>query len=322
MRAAPAATAIATWQDLTSITPNTPGYSSFGYCDGQCSYDNYVYVPKGADPDTVYLSGDNEYNENNYVTGRSNGRARAALHQRGRALHGHDRRRPRRRVSGAALHPDHHALVTNPNNWQQFFDLGDGGVARSNGVFVDDSGDCAGPKLIVDPARLAFCQLLLSRVPERLDAINKGLRTLHFYQIEYSKHDPDRIAGGTQDNGSWETLGDPTPGSIPTSPTAATTPSTRSGGDPNFRLTALAAGPARSQLHAAGPGGRHSGSRTRCSSSTATRRVPFIGNAITDPVTPAGCGRAASTCSARPTTAATTRSTAPSSASALQRLDG
>ena len=42
------------------------------------------------------------------------------------------------------LHPDHHALVTNPTNWRQFFDFGDGGVARSNGVFVDDSGDCVG----------------------------------------------------------------------------------------------------------------------------------------------------------------------------------
>ena len=46
--------------------PDTPGYSSFGYCDGQCSYDNYVYVPPGADADTVYLSGDNEYTENNW----------------------------------------------------------------------------------------------------------------------------------------------------------------------------------------------------------------------------------------------------------------
>ena len=48
----------------------------------------------------------------------------------------------RQRLSGA-LHPDHHALVMNPKNWRQFFDFGDGGVDRSNGVFVDDSGDCA-----------------------------------------------------------------------------------------------------------------------------------------------------------------------------------
>ena len=45
-------------------------------------------------------------------------------------------------------------------------------------------------------------------MPERLNAINRGYRTLHFYNVAYDPHDPDRIAGGTQDNGSWETLGD------------------------------------------------------------------------------------------------------------------
>ena len=59
----------ASWIDLTNAAPDTPGYSSFGYCDGQCSYDNYVYVAAtgaGADADIVYLSGANQYNENNY----------------------------------------------------------------------------------------------------------------------------------------------------------------------------------------------------------------------------------------------------------------
>ena len=51
---------------------DTPGYSSFNYCDGQCSYDNYVFVParhfpnSGANPDIVYLSGDNRYAENDW----------------------------------------------------------------------------------------------------------------------------------------------------------------------------------------------------------------------------------------------------------------
>jgi hypothetical protein len=70
-----AAAVASSWMDLTSSTPNTPGYSSFGYCDPQCTYDNYVHVPPGAGPDTVYLSGDNEYSENDNITGRSNGRA-------------------------------------------------------------------------------------------------------------------------------------------------------------------------------------------------------------------------------------------------------
>jgi hypothetical protein len=60
-------------------------------------------------------------------------------------------------------------------------------------------------------------------VPDRLDTLNKGLRTLHFYQLNYDPNDPDIIIGGTQDNGSWErgdTRGsgtnsdEPPPGSI------------------------------------------------------------------------------------------------------------
>jgi hypothetical protein len=228
---------VAAWQDLTSSTPNTPGYSSFGYCDPQCSYDNYVYVPKGADPDTVYLSGDNEYNENNHVNGRSNGRAvllstNAGVHFTDLTEDDRDDTYP------GALHPDHHALVTNPNNWKQFFDFGDGGVSRSNGVFVDDSGDCAAPPKSYTGANLTFCQLVLSRVPERLDAINKGLRTLHFYQIDYNKADPDVISGGTQDNGSWETLGDHDTWINTNVADGGHQGYDALGGDPEFRMTA------------------------------------------------------------------------------------
>jgi len=129
---------------LTSAVPDTPGYSSFGFCDPQCSYDSYVYVPPGADADTVYLSGDNEYNENNFGpggTGRSNGRGvllstNAGVHFTDMTDDNSDQLYP------VELHPDHHALVTNPQNWRQFFDVGDGGIVRSSGTFVDDSGDC------------------------------------------------------------------------------------------------------------------------------------------------------------------------------------
>ena len=199
--------AVAPFATLTSAVPDTPGYSSFGYCDGQCSYDNYVYVPPGADADTVYLSGSNQYGENDYISGRSNGRAvllstNAGVHFTDLTDDTSDQNYP------FELHPDHHALVTNPGNWRQFFDVGDGGIVRSNGVFVDDSGDCSNPKGYTG-LRLAFCQLVTSRVPQRLESMNKGLRTLHFYEIAVSPHDPDIVIGGTQDNGSWErTSGD------------------------------------------------------------------------------------------------------------------
>ena len=205
VRSAPAATALTAWTDLTNPVPDTPGYSSFGYCDAQCSYDNYVYVPPGADADTVYLSGDNEYNENNFGpggTGRSNGRGvllstNAGVHFTDMTDDNSDQLYP------VELHPDHHALVTNPQNWRQFFDVGDGGIVRSNGTFIDDSGDCVNPKGYVG-SQLTFCRLVLARIPERLQTLNNGLRTLHFYEIAVSPHDPDVVVGGTQDNGSWE----------------------------------------------------------------------------------------------------------------------
>jgi hypothetical protein len=213
VRNAAAATVAGSWIDLTSSAVNTPGYSSFGYCDPQCSYDNYVYVPatdapaSGANPDIVYLSGANQYVENNYVTGRSNGRAVLVSTDAGVTFTDMTED-DRSDTHPGALHPDHHALLVNPGNWMQFFDFGDGGVSRANGVFVDDSADCAAPPKSYTGTNLTFCMQVLSRVPQVLNAINKGLRTLHFYELEYDHANPERIAGGTQDNGSWETLGD------------------------------------------------------------------------------------------------------------------
>jgi hypothetical protein len=220
--------------DLTSAVQDTPGYSSFGYCDGQCIYDNYVFAPaahfpnSGADADTVYLLGDNEYSENNWgpnsprctlpfpscpdnpATGRSNGRA-VLLTTNGGAAPGVQyftdlTEDDRDDFYPGAQHPDHHALVVNPRDWKQFFGVGDGGIIRSNGRFVDDSEDCVQPKGYAG-TRLTFCQLVLSRVPQRLTTLNRGLRTVHFYQLNNSPHDPETIVGGTQDNGSWE-IGD------------------------------------------------------------------------------------------------------------------
>jgi hypothetical protein len=215
VREAPAAAVQATWQEMTSPVVNSPGWSSSQYCDPQCSYDNYVYAPanpdnaplSGADHDVVYLSGANLYNENNTGTGRSNGRA-VLLSTDGGATFTDMTEDDRSSSHPGALHPDHHALVVNPLDWKQFFDIGDGGVNRSNGVFVNDSADCTTPPhSFVVPARVAFCQFVLSRVPQRLDAINRGLRTIHMYTMDYDRTNPGRFVAGTQDNGSWETVG-------------------------------------------------------------------------------------------------------------------
>lgn len=260
VRTGAAAAVQASWQTLTSTTQDTPGYSSFGYCDPQCSYDNYVYAPathapsSGADHNVVYLSGDNQYNENNWgptsprYTGESplpcqalgnpadlppcgRGNARGvALSTNGGESFTDMTEDDSDDVFPGALHPDHHALVVNPRNYRQFFDIGDGGIARSNGRFVDDSADCTEPKRYTG-SRLTFCQLLLSRVPERLTIINKGIRALHLYQLNYNPFDPDDIVGGTQDNGSWAR------GDEPRSGTNSDTPPDGSFGTPRTDCT-------------------------------------------------------------------------------------
>ena len=278
-----AAAVLASWIDLSSgSVANKEGFSSWGYCDPQCNYDNYVYVPPGAGPDTVYLSGDNEYSENDFLTGRSNGRGLLLSTNAGVSFtdmtedDSDD-------VYPVALHPDHHALVTNPNNWKQFFDVGDGGIVRSNGNFVDDSGDCSDPNVPKQytGANLAFCQMVLSRVPERLTAINKGLRTLHFYQLSYNPNAVNEIAGGTQDNGSWETLGDRNVW-INTN-IADGGHNNFDVGDPNFRMTSWQQGQIQVNFQKQNQTGQTWISDTLWVVYGA-EPVGFIASAITDPV--------------------------------------
>ena len=198
----------ASFVDLTSATPDTPGYSSFGYCDPQCVYDNGVTA---IDANRVYLIGDNEYNENNWVTGRSNGRGILYTENAG-APPGEQffwdfTEDNRDDTYPFQAHPDHHRLVYNPRNPLQFWDVGDGGITRSNGQTVNDSEDCATPKRYTG-SRLAFCQLVLSKIPVHMDTINRGLDTLQPYNLAWNPLNPTNLLIGTQDNGTWETLGD------------------------------------------------------------------------------------------------------------------
>ena len=159
----------------------------------------------GADHDVVYLSGANQYNENNYVFGPIERPRGAAVDRRRRNVHGHDRGHAEQHYP-VALHPDHHALVTNPQQLAAVLRLRRRRREPLERRVRRRLGRLRAPPKCYTATRLAFCQLVLSRVPERLEAINKGLRTLHFYQIEYNRNDPESMAGGTQDNGSWETI--------------------------------------------------------------------------------------------------------------------
>jgi hypothetical protein len=185
---------------FTNLTNST----SQAYCDPQCNYDNYVYVPRKADgsawdPDTVYLLGSNAYRE--AASGASNGRAVLLSTDAGASFtdmtyDDADDTQPH------GIHPDQHSIVTNPADWKQFIETSDGGVIRSNGTFVDDSGDCTAVRHLSD-ANLALCQAVTSRIPERLQSLNKGLNTLHFYEMTFNPGRPGELAGGAQDNGSW-----------------------------------------------------------------------------------------------------------------------
>ncbi len=196
------ATGVPVFTDLTSSNPADTGYGSFDYCTGQCWYDNVVFTPAGH-PNTVYLGGSYLYGETGNI---SNGRAVVLSTDAGVSFTDltMDATDP---VHPNGIHPDQHSLVVNPNNPFQFFESGDGGIVRSSGQFADVSSNCLGRGLSGDP--LARCQQLLSRVPTEIDSLNKGLSTLQFQSLSFSPFNANILQGGTQDNGTWQSTGNP-----------------------------------------------------------------------------------------------------------------
>jgi hypothetical protein len=196
--------------NLSSSDVANPGFGTHNVCTGQCWYDNFVYTPAGY-PDIVYVGGSYQYGEQ-----YSNKRGvvlstDAGVTSTDMTMDATDPVHPN------GLHPDQHALVTNPNNPFQFFEVNDGGVMRSSGAFASVSSWCDGRNMNVpattDPAvraaRLARCQQLLSRVPTELASLNKSLTTLQFQSLSVSPFNVNILQGGTQDNGTWQTPGNP-----------------------------------------------------------------------------------------------------------------
>jgi hypothetical protein len=195
------ATGTPVFTNLSSSNPADPGYGTHNVCTGQCWYDNIVYTPAGH-PDIVYVAGSYYYGES-----FSNKRALvmstdAGVSATDMTMDGTDSLHPN------GLHPDHHAMVTNPSNPYQFFEVGDGGAVRSSGEFTDVSWWCDG-RGITNQARLDRCKQLLSRVPTKLESLNKGLATLQFQSLSVSPFNVNLLQGGTQDNGTWQTPGNP-----------------------------------------------------------------------------------------------------------------
>ena len=194
------ATGVPTFTDLTSSNVADPGYATFNQCTGQCWYDLFVHTPDGH-PDIVYSGGSYSYGEN-----VANKRAvvlstDAGVSGTDMTFDGTDQLHPN------GLHPDQHDIVTNPRNPFQFFETNDGGIMRSSGSFVDRSSWCDDPNRDLSGAALDRCRQMLSRIPSRLDGVNDGLSTLQFMSLSVDPRNPDRLQGGTQDNGTWENKG-------------------------------------------------------------------------------------------------------------------
>lgn len=182
------------WIVLSSPAPGTPGYASYNYCGGQCSYDMPVYSPPGA-PDVVYIGGQTQYGE---LFSTSNGRAV----QRSADAGVHFTDMTDDAGIQMAMHPDQHFLISPPGNPDIVISGSDGGVVRTSGHFVDASAQCADWRGQTG-ANLVDCQSWLSAVPDQIVNMNDGLATLQFQSISVNAQNPRDILGGTQDNGTW-----------------------------------------------------------------------------------------------------------------------
>ncbi|TDC43850.1 sialidase family protein [Micromonospora sp. KC213] len=196
------ATGNPTFTDLTSANPADPGFATYDQCGGQCWYDVFVHTPEGH-PDIVYTGG-------SYVYGETVAHKRAVVLSTDAGVSGTDMTYDGTdELHPNGLHPDQHALVTNPRNPYQFFEANDGGVMRSSGEFVDRSSWCDNPKRnLTTQAQKDRCKQMLARIPSKLEGVNKGMNTLQFISLSVSPHDANLLQGGTQDNGTWENKGE------------------------------------------------------------------------------------------------------------------
>jgi hypothetical protein len=184
----------ASFTDMT--TDQNRGYCSSFAAGAQCWYDNVVYSPPGA-PDVVYLGGSFDYDN---IHGRNNGRAWLLSTDGGQTFT--DLTQDADPNHAEAIHPDQHAIVTLPAQPLTFITGSDGGVVRSDGQYGDVSSKCDSRGL--DAAGTAFCKSMLSRVPNQLVPINKGLSTLQFQSLSVSPKSAKLLMGGTQDNGTFQ----------------------------------------------------------------------------------------------------------------------
>jgi hypothetical protein len=181
------------WLNLSSPKPGNPGFASYDFCSGQCSYDMPVASPAGH-PDVVWIGGQMQYNE---FFGPSNGRtiqrsttAGASFTDMTNDQHGN------------GMHPDQHAIAFDPENPNIAFTGSDGGLVRTSGTFGSEAYvPCSARGLSGD--NLANCNSWLSQVPTQLVNMNSGLQTIQFQSLAVNPQNAlGDVMGGTQDNGT------------------------------------------------------------------------------------------------------------------------
>lgn len=210
----------ASFTDLTAVQQaSSAPNQTLNYCGdplvsgAQCVYDNVVYSPPGK-PDVIYLGGIYNYAET-LIGFRNNGRAFLRSTDAGVTFTDLTRDATTNPtppdsccqpfpIAPNGMHPDQHAIVEIPGTNAAIFGS-DGGLVRSSGAFADISSQCATRGL--SRTDLATCQQLLSAVPTYLYNLNKGLSTLQFQSLSVAADNPKHLQGGTQDNGTFETLG-------------------------------------------------------------------------------------------------------------------
>jgi hypothetical protein len=190
-----------TFVQKTSSNVADPGYATYNFCTGQCWYDQRVFSPAGH-PDMVYVLGSYTYAEDH---GLSNARALLLSTDGGITFTDLTDDAQGTNASHNGLHPDQHAFAVNPTNPNQYFEGSDGGLMRSDGTFTDISSRCDSRGLS-EPA-LSRCKQLLSRAPTAYTSLNNGLQTLQFQSLSVNPANAKDVQGGTQDNGTFETIG-------------------------------------------------------------------------------------------------------------------
>lgn len=171
------------WLSLSSSVASQPGSTSQGICSSQCFYDLVVAVPDGQ-PDTVIIGGVQHPTFGEPTLRSTNAGVSFSAH-------GRDAQNPR-----VNSHVDVRAVVFHPRDPDIAFIGSDGGVVRTDGLFVDISSRCSS----LFPSATQ-CATMLARVPNRLIFMNKGLQTMQFYNVAIDPVDPlKRLIGGLQDN--------------------------------------------------------------------------------------------------------------------------